>query len=1041
MSTGKNNHVQMWSRFHIRLPGRFIGGWLCLFFVGGWFQMADSLGFCRSASAGESGNKGIVVILNSYHPGYAWSDNEQLGVIETLRERDINWQPHVAYMDMMRSPSGQHLRYFTEIMRAKYRDRKFSAVIAMDNSAFEYALDNQEGLFRKAPIVFCGVNYYKPSMLRSHPNVTGMVENIDQTGTIEAMLKIHPETREILVLHDYTVTELANKKEMEDLIPRLSGRIRVRFIKNLPVAEIMEELKHLKKGSLVLMKAFSTDRDGSVSGVEEITELVCRNSPVPVYGRQIARLGYGIIGGKMLDGRIHGRNAAHLALRVLAGEEAADIPVNTKSDALFMFDYKVMKRFGIPLSALPDNSIVINKPGSIFDEHLEVILTAAAVIFLLCLIIALFMSHTLRLRKAQETLRQSQDKYRELVENLSDGIYSLDTMGKILYVSPVLERILGYRSEDVIKRHFSEFVHPDDLSSLTSAFQDVLKGNLYTNEVRLIGKSGEIFWVRTSNRPLMQDGRVSIITGTLTDITERKRMERSIAENEARLRTLVQTIPDLIWLKDVDGVYLVCNKRVELFFGARDADIIGKTDYDFIDRELADSFREHDCKAMTAGKPSANEEWLTFADDGYQGLFDTIKTPMYDAEGKLTGVLGISRDITKRKQAEEERKNLEERLQQSCKMEAIGTLAGGIAHDFNNILSAVLGFAELAKMKLEDRKYIEKALGEILKAGIRARDLVKQILTFSRQTGIKREPMELVPLIKETMKFLRASLPVTIDINQNLSVSDSMIIADPIQIHQVIMNLSTNAAYAMKEKGGMLDIRLAEVELADEAELDFKGLKRGRYLQLTVADTGSGIPKEIINRIFDPFFTTKERGEGTGMGLSVVHGIVKDLGGAISVYSEPGNGTTFRALFPKYEGESLVVDSQNIATRTGSGRILFVDDEEGVIGSGRGILEQLGYKVVSTTNPLEALEIFRSRPDEFDLVLTDMTMHKMTGLELSEQLLKIRPDIPIVLCTGFSLGITAERIKDVGIKKLVMKPMIANELANAIYSVLKPVNA
>ncbi len=392
-------------------------------------------------------------------------------------------------------------------------------------------------------------------------------------------------------------------------------------------------------------------------------------------------------------------------------------------------------------------------------------------------------------------------------------------------------------------------------------------------------------------------------------------------------------------------------------------------------------------------------------------------------------IVAVARDIT-------DRKKLEGQLRQAQKMESIGTLAGGIAHDFNNILTSVLGFADLAKMNLATGKDLEKDLDEVIKAGLRARDLVKHILTFSRSSDIQKISIEIRPLIKETLKFLKASLPSTIEVSSDLNVSNSTVMADPTQIHQILMNLCTNASHAMKEKGGVLDLRLKEVDMEDESLHQFKELKRGKYIQLTVADTGDGISKDCIDRIFDPFFTTKEREEGTGMGLSVVHGIVKEMGGAISVYSEPDKGATFQVLFPKYEGEATEVVSPRYRLPRGKGRILFVDDEESIILYGRQILEHIGYQVTTATSSLEALEMFKSHPEEFDLVLTDMTMPKMTGLELSKQLKEIRPNVPIVLSTGFSAGITAEAIRDSGICEMVMKPMIAGELAESVSKAL-----
>jgi CheY-like chemotaxis protein len=327
----------------------------------------------------------------------------------------------------------------------------------------------------------------------------------------------------------------------------------------------------------------------------------------------------------------------------------------------------------------------------------------------------------------------------------------------------------------------------------------------------------------------------------------------------------------------------------------------------------------------------------------------------------------------------------------------------------------------------------------VLKAGIRARDLVRQILTFSRRAEIQRTPLLIVPLIKETVKFLKASLPATVEIRQHLTDSQSLILADPTQIHQVLMNLCTNATHAMPD-GGRLEIRLDELDLDEELSLAYKGLKPGRYLRLSISDNGRGIPPGIIDKIFDPFFTTKERGEGSGMGLAVVHGIVADMHGAVAVDSQPGQGTTFHVLFPALEGVVDTRDQAPEALRKGHGRILFVDDEEGVLASGRGILEHLGYEVDAFASAAAALESFALNPAAFDLVLTDMTMPGMSGLELAAKLRKIRADIPIMLSTGFSMALSEERVASLGIQALIMKPLGAGELAEAVYHALHAEN-
>ncbi len=401
-----------------------------------------------------------------------------------------------------------------------------------------------------------------------------------------------------------------------------------------------------------------------------------------------------------------------------------------------------------------------------------------------------------------------------------------------------------------------------------------------------------------------------------------------------------------------------------------------------------------------------------------------------DENGHPLYIDGIIEDIT-------EQKTLKEHFRQAQKMEAIGILAGGIAHDFNNILSAILGFSELVKLDFYQGEDIINNIDEVIKAGCRARELVNQILLFSRRADVKRDPLNVPLHLKETIRFLRASLPATIEIRQNIAAKDCSVKADPTQLHQILMNLCTNAAHAMKEKGGHMDIQLDEMKLDEDKHPEYKELIPGAYVRLTVKDTGHGIEPEIIERIFEPFFTSKIRGEGTGMGLSVVHGIVNDMGGFISVSSEIDKGTTFHVLLPKHEDKVIDAPTSSEIMEKGKGKILFVDDEQCIIEANSKILQEIGYEVETTASGFEALERFKSDSNRFDLVLTDMTMPRMTGLELSKKLKKIKPDIPVILCSGFSSDVTPEMINESGIFAMVKKPMLSNELAEVVKKALK----
>lgn len=641
---------------------------------------------------------------------------------------------------------------------------------------------------------------------------------------------------------------------------------------------------------------------------------------------------------------------------------------------------------------------------------------------------------------AEAALREGEERYRSLFEGVPVGLYRTTPDGWIEDANPAFIEMYGYPDRETLLRTNARDIYMDPEQRRQIQIVMERDGTVRGFETLVRKYDGTVRWVRINGRAVEDDdGTVLFYEGSVEDITERRHAVEDLQKERDRIQKYFDVAGVMILVINRDQTIGQINKKGCEILGYSEEEIIGKNWFDhFLPAEIRQKVKFVFDKIISGEvEPFEFFENPVLTRDGRERLIAWHNSVLTDEHGKVVATIGSGQDITELKQADEERRNLEARLRQSSKMEAIGTLAGGIAHDFNNILSSVLGFTEFAKIKLERGKSIDKELDEVLRAGARARDLVRQILTFSRKSGIQKNPIELSPLIKETLKFLRASIPTTIEIRQDLPSSGSTVMADPTQIHQVLMNLCTNAAHAMKETGGVLDVSLSDVELNDEIELQYKGLAKGRYLRLNIADTGCGIPHEIIDRIFDPFFTTKERGEGTGMGLAVVHGIIEDLGGAITVHSEPGKGTTFHILLPKYEREKIEVPSPQGIVMTGSGRILFVDDEVGVIASGRGILEHLGYDVVSTTSATQALEIFRSVPHEFDLVLTDMTMPGMTGIELSRELLKIRPDIAIVLCTGSNLGVTKKMISEIGIRDMVMKPMVASELAEAVHSALK----
>ncbi|MBU0967255.1 MAG: response regulator, partial [Proteobacteria bacterium] len=528
------------------------------------------------------------------------------------------------------------------------------------------------------------------------------------------------------------------------------------------------------------------------------------------------------------------------------------------------------------------------------------------------------------------------------------------------------------------------------------------------------------------------------VLATAINITERKQTEIELENAHALLRSLIDSVPDLIFFKDHESTYLGCNKAFAEFAGRDIADIIGKTDYDFFATEIAGFFREKDRQMLASGETKRNEEWVDYP-DGRHVLLDTLKTPYHNPDGSVLGLIGVSRDISERKKSEEEKEKLEAQLRQAQKLEAIGTLAGGIAHDFNNILFAILGNADIAEIEISRGHSPKEELKEIKTAGIRARDLVKQILSFARKAKQERLPLCILSIIKEVLKLLRSTLPTTIEIRHDLRDPEASIIADPTEIHQLFMNLCTNAGHAMMKNGGVLEVGQRIIDVDEEFAGNNPNLQPGAHLLLTISDTGEGMTPETMEHIFEPFFTTKGKAEGTGMGLAVVHGIVTSLNGVIKVYSEIGHGTSFSIYLPLVGKGSNRDESGTERDTFPQGKqehILLVDDDKAISVMLTRMLTNIGYQVTTRTDSQEALEIFQAEPDRFNLVITDQTMPKMTGAELAREILKISPGLPIILCTGFSQTVSSEKAEHIGIREYLTKPVMKKDMAVVVRRLL-----
>ena len=648
-------------------------------------------------------------------------------------------------------------------------------------------------------------------------------------------------------------------------------------------------------------------------------------------------------------------------------------------------------------------------------------------------------------QEAENALSDTYKKYYSFLNNTSEGIYlqmmknpipidlpaeeQVDAMYENAFIAECndsLARMYGLdRCQDLLGKKLVDLHggknHPLNRAEMKKFIKNGYRENSeISHEICPDGK--DRYFLNTTTG-VIEDGKLQYLWGTQTDITENRRVEEEII----RLSEAVAQLEEIVVITDTEGNIIYANPAFGTVTGFAPDEIQGQ-------------------------KPSILKSGL-HDDQFYAELWDTIKrgerwtgnitnrrrsgslytsscsiSPVRGPEGNITNYVWISRDIT-------EELSLKNSIEQARKMEAVGTLAGGIAHDFNNILTSVLGFTELALNDVTRGSLQEERLQAVLSAGRRARDLVKQILTFARKSDEEIKPLQVDIIIKETLKLLRSTIPTTIELKQNIN-SDSKIMGAPTQVHQIIMNLCANAAQALEEEGGVLTVGLRDTRLDADFTNKYVGLKPGTYLELKVSDTGKGIPPNIINSIFEPYFTTKDKGEGTGMGLATVHGIVKKYNGEILVESKLNEGTAFTVYLPVCRKKAEPKRAKTANPSSGTESILVVDDETQVAKITGLSLSRLGYKVTTRTDSLEALELFESNPDGYDLVITDMTMPGLTGDKLTRKLLDIKPDLPVILCTGYAKKFAGKESSIKGIRAFAYKPVSSADLAEIVRRVL-----
>jgi PAS domain S-box-containing protein len=626
----------------------------------------------------------------------------------------------------------------------------------------------------------------------------------------------------------------------------------------------------------------------------------------------------------------------------------------------------------------------------------------------------------------EEALRRRTAEMGAVFENAAIGIALVGLDGRPLRANPALQAFLGYPEDELRGMSFDQFTYPADVADDVDLYRATATGqrDSYQIEKRYLRKTGEVVWGQLTVSMIRDGaGQPHYALGMVEDITARRQMEDRIQAQAA----LLDRAKDAILVRDVTGVISYWNKGAERLFGWSRDEAVGRPVGELLYRDPA-AVAEAERRLLERGEWTGEMEHLTRT--GREVTVEASWTLIRDERGEPKSILAINSDVT-------EKKRLEAQVLRVQRMESLGTMAGGIAHDFNNVLTAIMANVTLALGELPIGHPARESLAEIENASTRAGALVRQILTFSRKQEPNRQVMGLEPVVGEALRLLRATLPATIQIRSRFDADVPLVLADPTQVHQVVMNLGTNASHAMERSGGTLDVRGDRVVLAEKLLAGTESLPPGTYARLVVADTGAGMDGTTLERIFDPFFTTKEPGKGTGLGLSVVHGVMRSHDGGIVVSSAPGYGSQFSIYFPAAADAVL---GQAVARATvvrGDGeRILCIDDEPAIVRGTTMILRRLGYTVIGETDAIGALRSLAEDPGRFDAVVTDCSMPGVSGPDLARALLRIRPGLPIVVTSGRLTPEDAERLRQMGVHELVPKPSSIEDLSAAIHRAL-----
>nr|WP_319396438.1 ATP-binding protein [uncultured Desulfobacter sp.] len=845
-----------------------------------------------------------VLILNSYHPGFSWSDDEETGVIEILKHLPSIDIP-VEYFDAKRYPRKSNQLRMKTLLEEKYFGEKINLVIALDDAAVELVTKFHVELFPDTPVVFAGITGFSKYSVFGRKKITGVLETQDIKNTVDTILNLNPDTKEIACISDATVSGLSARKAMEAVVTEYTGRVAFRFLPPGTFEETQAMIAGLSDQSAILLNSYTTDSSGRALSTKESTRLILSGAGVPVYGVHQNRFGDGIIGGFLLSGREQGRQAAKMGLAILAGENPDAIPIRKTGTSIPMFDYRQMERFGIPLAKLPPGSIVIHEPESVFTTHRKFAFTITGILILLVIALLLLLLFMTRLIRAKAALQKSESKTRSILDNIGIGVSLISPEMCILELNKQMRQ--WFPDVNLLQQHacFRSFNDPPR--------EDVCPGCPVVKS--------------------FQDGKV----------------------HQATLQT----------------------PRPE---GIRN--------------------------------------------------FRIVSSPVFGQSGEIWAVIEMVDDIT-------EQISLEDQLRQAQKMESVGRLAGGVAHDFNNMIGVILGYGELALTKTGADHVAYRYIEKIMDAAQRSATIIRQLLAFARKQTISPRILDINATVDGITKILKRLIGEDIELVWRPGKGVWPVKMDPGQVDQILANLCINARDAIVNVGN-ITIETGNIEFDEAYTSRHMGFQPGEYVRLTVSDTGSGMDAETLNNIFEPFFTTKDAVKGTGLGLATVYGIVKQNNGFINVYSEPGQGSSFKIYLPRQKSlpDPLPIIKKETPVQHGQETILLVEDNLSFLKLAELMLQELGYRVLACRTPGDAIELVRGHQQKIHLLLTDVIMPEMNGRELFNNMQAVYPKLRHLFMSGYTANIISHHgVLDENVN-FVAKPFSKKKLAAKVREAL-----